>query len=122
MISVPKGGCFLARNSLIVITGLRTGGRRPTETGGVIQPCRKASNNSASERIALREGWGGPIANTGPLEDFYRLRDIRTRSSRGEVVRGPECREFLRYRHVDQLVKCYPFSFNELTRFSRSEG
>src|SRR5258705_11686254 len=57
------------------------------------------------------------LANTGSLEDFQRLRDIRTRSSRGEVVRRPECREFLRHRHVDQLVKRYPFSFRELTRF-----
>jgi hypothetical protein len=57
------------------------------------------------------------LTNTGPLEEFQRLRDIRTRSARGEVVRSPECREFLRHRHVDQLVKRYPFSFRELTRF-----
>jgi hypothetical protein len=57
------------------------------------------------------------LANTGPLEDFQRLRDIRARGSRGEVVRSPQCREFLRHRRVDQLVKRYPFSFRELTRF-----
>src|SRR5258705_9324679 len=29
------------------------------------------------------------LANTGPLQDFQRLRNIRTRSSRGGVVRRP---------------------------------
>src|ERR1035437_4781020 len=71
---------------------------------------------------SLSPGWqfialSRRLANTGPLEDFQRLWDIRTRGSRGEVVRSPECREFLRHRHVDQLVKRYPFSYRELTRF-----
>ena len=57
------------------------------------------------------------LANTGPLEDFRCLRDIRTRNSRGEVVRSPQCRQFFRHRNIDQLVKRHPFSFRELTRF-----
>ena len=48
------------------------------------------------------------------LADEALARGLR---ARGEVVRSPECREFLRHRHVDQLVKRYPFSFRELTRF-----
>src|SRR6202453_859586 len=40
------------------------GGPRPTDIGAVIQPCRNASNNSASDRIELRAGLGGPISAT----------------------------------------------------------
>jgi hypothetical protein len=46
------------------ITGWRAGGPRPTEIGGVIQPCRKAPNNSASDSSGLRAGLGGPISAT----------------------------------------------------------
>src|ERR1700676_5104692 len=46
-----RSRCRWLRSSTIFITGLRPGGPRPTETGGVIHPCREASNTSASERI-----------------------------------------------------------------------
>src|SRR6478735_2598408 len=67
--------------------------------------------------VAIHRALYRRLANTGPLEDFQRLWDIRTGSSRGEIVRRPECREFLRDCHVDQLVKGYPFGFRKLTRF-----
>jgi hypothetical protein len=54
----------LLRSSLIDITGLRAGGPRPTDIGGAIHPCRKASNKSASDSIGLRAGPGGPISAT----------------------------------------------------------
>jgi hypothetical protein len=48
-----------------------------------VAPIRGVSVVSAGEPrfIALYR----PPANTGPLQDFHRLRNIRTRSSRGEV-------------------------------------
>jgi hypothetical protein len=59
-----RSRCRLLRSSSIFITGLRAGGPRPTEIGGVIQPCRKASNNSASDSSGLGTGLGGPISAT----------------------------------------------------------
>jgi hypothetical protein len=59
-----RSRCRLLRSSSMVITGLRGGGPRPTDNGGVIHPCLKASNNSASDSIALRAGPGGPISAT----------------------------------------------------------
>src|SRR5450759_3267950 len=59
-----RSRCISLRSSSIVITGLRAGGPRPTEIGGVIQPCRNASSNSASDSIELRAGLGGPISAT----------------------------------------------------------
>jgi hypothetical protein len=41
------------------ITGLRAGGSRPINAGGVIQPCRQASNHNASDSNGLRVGRGG---------------------------------------------------------------
>ena len=49
---------------IIIITGWRGGGPRPTEIGGVIQPCRTASTNRASDHPELRVGLGGPISAT----------------------------------------------------------
>src|SRR6266852_3221786 len=59
-----RSRCRLLLSSSIVITGLRWGGSRPTEIGGVIQPCRKASINRASDSSGLRLGPGGPISAT----------------------------------------------------------
>src|SRR5271170_4857879 len=59
-----RSRCRLLRSSSIVITGLRAGGPRPIESGGVIQPWRKASNNRASDSTELRVGLGGPISAT----------------------------------------------------------
>jgi hypothetical protein len=59
-----RSRCRWLRSSSIFITGLRAGGPRPTEIGGIIQPCRKASNSSASDSIELRVGPGGPISAT----------------------------------------------------------
>ena len=56
--------CRLRRSSTIVIIGLRGGGPRSTEIGGVIQPWRMAPSNNASDRIGLRAGSGGPISAT----------------------------------------------------------
>ena len=56
--------CRWLRSSSIFMTGLRAGGPRPIEIGGVIQPCRKASNSSASDSIEVRVGPGGPISAT----------------------------------------------------------
>src|ERR1039458_9287799 len=74
--------------------------RRRVKTTKIVRP--SAVLPIARKRCSVRE-----CASSG----------ICTRGSRGEVVRSPECREFLRHRHVDQLVKRYPFSFRELTRF-----
>src|SRR5207247_6141531 len=59
-----RSRCRLSRSSSIVITGLRGGGPRPTELGGVIQPCRTASNSSASASTGLRVWLGGQISAT----------------------------------------------------------
>src|SRR5947209_5412306 len=45
----PRSRSRLLRSLSIVMTGLRSGGVRPTEIGGVIQPCRTASNNRTSD-------------------------------------------------------------------------
>jgi hypothetical protein len=55
-----RSRCRWLRSSSIFIPGLRAGGPRPTEIGGVIQPCRRASNSSASDPIELLVGPGGP--------------------------------------------------------------
>lgn len=59
-----RSRCRLRMSSSIVMTGWRGGGRCPTESGGAIHPCRKASNNRASESIELRVGRGGAISAT----------------------------------------------------------
>jgi hypothetical protein len=51
----------LLSSSSIVMIGLRAGGSRPTDIGGVIQPLRTASSNNASDSTGLRAGPGGPI-------------------------------------------------------------
>jgi hypothetical protein len=48
-------------SSTIVIMGLRGGGSRSTEIGGLFQPWGMASSNNASDRIGLRARSGGPI-------------------------------------------------------------
>src|SRR3984957_16816167 len=59
-----RSRCRLRKSWSIVMTGWRGGGPRPTEIGGVIHPCRKASNHRASESTELRVGLGGPISAT----------------------------------------------------------
>src|ERR1700744_2538991 len=53
-----RSRCKSRKSSSTVMTGRRGGGPRPTEIGGVIHPCRKASNHRASANTELRGGLG----------------------------------------------------------------
>jgi len=44
-------------------------------------------------------------------------REIRTCSTSAEIVLGPECRELLGNRHVDELIKRHAFGFDQLPGF-----
>jgi len=47
-----RSRCRLRMSSSIVMTGWRGGGPRPSEIGGVIHPCRKASTRGVREHRA----------------------------------------------------------------------
>ena len=69
-----RSRCRLRKNSSIVITGWPGGGPRPTEIGGVIHPCRKASNNRASDSTELRVGrWADFCNHTVAIGDQNRF-------------------------------------------------
>src|ERR1700737_3701706 len=83
------------------MTGLRAGGPRPTEIGGVIQPCRKASNNNASDSIELRVGLGGPISAT------TRSRSVTRTVSPPAASRTYSLSFFLRVlRPTERITQC----------------
>ena len=56
--------CRSCKISLSFITGFRAGNSFPSDSGGLIHPCRTASRRSASETNGLRPGAGGPSSAT----------------------------------------------------------
>jgi hypothetical protein len=60
------------------------------------------------------------LANSGTLEDFQRLRDIRARGSRGEVVRSAE--SFSATAALISWLSATPSASASLRAASRSEG
>jgi hypothetical protein len=56
--------CRSCKISLSLITGFRAGNSFPSESGGLIHPCRTASSSNASETNGLRAGAGGPSSAT----------------------------------------------------------
>src|ERR1700694_4412214 len=96
-----RSRCRLLRSSSIVITGVRWGGPRPTEIGGVIQPCRKASINRASASSGLRLGLGGPISAT------TRSRSVTRTVSPPAASRTYSLSLFLRVlRPTERITQC----------------
>src|ERR1700688_4259017 len=90
------------------------------------QPRQAVQQHTTNPRLHHYAAWrfalfflGGSWPFIGDLPTPARWRTFSAfgtsaTAARGEVVRSPECRKFLRYRHVDQLVKRDPCSFCKL--------
>jgi hypothetical protein len=98
--------------AFIVITAALSGGRVACSS------CRLAlcSPFPGWQFIALYRR----LANSGTLEDFQRLRDIRARGSRGEVVRSAE--SFSATAALISWLSATPSASASLRAASRSEG